>query len=114
MNSNNKKSKGGRPLKLSVRDKKFCVQQIAFGNKENAIEVKESLQNDLDMSTRTVCRVLWSCFSIICQAKESKSFSKKYQSAFGMGKSTCTLDYWGLGACNLDRWNQNWTIWIKL
>lgn len=60
MNSNGKKSKGGRPSKLSTRDKTFCVRQITIGNKENATEVKDSLQNDLgiDVSARTVCRVL--------------------------------------------------------
>ena len=60
MNSNDKKSKGGCPSKLSARDKDFCIRQIIIGNKENVIEVKETLQNDLDInvSTHTIRRVL--------------------------------------------------------
>ena len=53
MNSNDKKSKGGCPSKLSARNKNFCVRQITIRNKENATEAKESLQNDLDVDVST-------------------------------------------------------------
>lgn len=54
------KTKKRRPLKLSPRYRQFCIRQITTGNKENAKEVAQSLENDLGIyvSADTVRNVL--------------------------------------------------------
>lgn len=55
-----KKMKGGRPQKLTPRQKTFCVHQLTVGGKENASQVQEVLRENLDVlvSKPTVRRAL--------------------------------------------------------
>jgi transposase len=50
----------GRPPKLTLRDKHYCVRQITMGGKETAVDVKRSLENDIGVSVcnNTVRNVL--------------------------------------------------------
>lgn len=57
---NRKIAKGGRPKLLSARDKAYCVRQITLRGKENAVQIKKSLKEDLNItaSVDTVRRAL--------------------------------------------------------
>ena len=55
-----KKAKGGRPQKLTIENKRYCVQKIAKGGLGNAIQAKEELSHSLkiNVSADTVRRTL--------------------------------------------------------
>lgn len=54
------KEKGGRVCKLSTREKAFCVRSVVKDSKQNATQVKKSLQecHGVSVSSETVRRVL--------------------------------------------------------
>ncbi|KAG2189719.1 hypothetical protein INT46_003736 [Mucor plumbeus] len=55
-----KKVKGGRPSKLTIENKRYCVQKITKGGLDNAIQIKEELSRNLkiNVSGNTVRRTL--------------------------------------------------------
>ncbi|KAG2207050.1 hypothetical protein INT46_009183 [Mucor plumbeus] len=55
-----KKAKGGRPSKLTIENKRYCVQKIIKGGLYNAIQIKEELSRNLkiNVSADTVRRTL--------------------------------------------------------
>ena len=40
----------GRSLKLTQRDKLYCVRQVTLGGKETAVDVVKSLKEDLEVT----------------------------------------------------------------
>jgi transposase len=56
------KSKGGRPRKLTEADKRYCVHKVTRGRKDNAVQVKNEMIQDIgvNVSAQTVRRALQS------------------------------------------------------
>src|SRR5262249_1525641 len=71
---------GGRPAKLLVQDKHFCVRAITSGGLETAISVAKELQNRLNIkvSNRTVSRALQEAgLEAMEKGKKPKIWAKK-------------------------------------
>lgn len=95
------KAKTGRPVKLTNRDRQYCVRQITvgMGNKENAVEVTKSLREDLGIhvSPDTVRRSLHaSGISSIIKPKKPHLSHKNARVRLEWAKSHAdwTLDDW--------------------
>ena len=54
------KSRGGRPAKLTTRDKRKLAQRVCSGKADNATQMKNELKNinNINTSSDTVCRAL--------------------------------------------------------
>lgn len=94
-----KKSKGGRPSKLSNRDKAYCVHQITRGSCENAKEVRDNVHEDLGMviSVSTVRRVLHEAglYSFVQPKKPSLSLKNvKLRLQWAKVHVNWTMDDW--------------------
>jgi hypothetical protein len=91
--------KKGRPVKLSLEDKRFCVRSIKTQKCETAKEVQKSLKSDLnvEVSERTVRRVLSAGGMKAADKKKKPLLSKKNRKtrlAFAKRHKDWTVEDW--------------------
>jgi transposase len=91
--------KKGRPLKMSRRDKLYCVRQITTGGKRTAVEVRNALENDVGVSvnSNTVRRTLKNAgLGAIIKPKKPHLSSKnvKERLAWARAHLDWTMDDW--------------------
>lgn len=94
-----KTNKGGRPKKLTEREKAFCVRKIRTGGNQNAVEVQKCLKSELDVNvTAQTVRNCMKEAGLCAFKKPNKPYlSKKnirHRLAWGRAHLDWTIEDW--------------------
>lgn len=91
--------KGGRPKKLTVQDKRFCVRALTSGRAKTAREVTNRLKEDMgvSVSVKTVTRALNQAGLASAEKKKKPMLSRaniKARLEFAKGHRDWTVEDW--------------------
>jgi transposase len=100
-----KMNRGGRPAKLSLSDKRYCVRSICRDPKANATTVARSLREQFDIvvTPQTVRRNLRAeGMAAVEKNQEAYSGKSATQESVAVCQSAPVLDQGKLAACYMD------------